>query len=76
VQVFGVVHIASIPSDLPRRQLATGGDPFGEAEWHVHLNPSQCRHLIGTLMSAGLLEEVEPEGLDQRFQLPRSLLQD
>lgn len=69
---------------LPQKQtdqvcdwlVATGGDPFGEAEWHVHLNPSQCRHLIGTLLSAGLLEKVEPEGQDQTFQLPRSLLQD
>ncbi|MFZ5450151.1 MAG: hypothetical protein ACOZFS_16095 [Thermodesulfobacteriota bacterium] len=71
-------------SDLTQRQVdqvcdwltATGGEPFGEAEWHVHLKPSRCRRLIASLQAAGLLEEVNPTGISQMFQLPRDLVQD
>jgi len=70
--------------DLPQKQadqvcdwlVATGGEPFGEAEWHVHLKGSRCRQIIATLQTSGLLEEVSPAGLSQRFQLPRHRLQD
>jgi predicted DNA-binding transcriptional regulator len=70
--------------DLPQKQadqvcdwlVATGGEPFGEAEWHVHLKGSRCRQIIATLQTSGLLEEVSPAGLGQRFQLPRRWLQD
>ncbi|MHB9072887.1 MAG: hypothetical protein ACYC6G_05130 [Desulfobaccales bacterium] len=70
--------------DLPLKQadqvcdwlVATGGEPFGEAEWHVHLKGSRCRQIIATLRTSGLLEEVNPAGLSQRFQLPRHWLQD
>jgi hypothetical protein len=55
---------------------ATGGEPFGEAEWHVHIKPSRCRHLIASLQKAGLLEEVGPAEPSQMFQLPRHWLQD
>ncbi len=56
--------------------VATGGEPFGEAEWHVHLKGSRCRQLIVTLQASGLLEEVRPVGLSQMFQLPHHFLQD
>ena len=70
--------------DLPQRQadqvcdwlVATGGEPFEEAEWHVHLKGSRCRQIIATLQASGLLEEVSPAGLSQMFQLPHHLLQD
>jgi hypothetical protein len=70
--------------DLPQRQadqvcdwlVATGGEPFGEAEWHVHLKPSRCRQIIATLQTSGLLEEVNPAGPSQMFQLPRHWVQD
>jgi hypothetical protein len=66
--------------DLPQKQadrvcdwlVATGGEPFREAEWHVHLTPSRCQNFILTLQAAGLLEEVAPAV----FQLPRGWLQD
>jgi hypothetical protein len=75
--------IEALP-DLPQKQadqvcdwlVATGGEPFGEAEWHVHLKGSRCRQIIATLQASGLLEEVSPAGLSQRFQLPRHWLQD
>ena len=71
-------------SDQPPRQadqvcdwlIATGGEPFGETEWHVHLKPSRCRQIMATLQASGLLEEVDPAGSDQMFQLPRHCLQD
>ena len=71
-------------SDQPSRHadqvcdwlVATGGEPFGEAEWHVHLKPSRCRQIIVTLQASGLLEEVSPVGPTQMFQLPRPWLQD
>jgi hypothetical protein len=56
--------------------VATGGKPFKETEWHVHLKPSRCHHLILILQEAGLLEEVGPVGAGSMFQLPRNLLQD
>lgn len=56
--------------------VATGGEPFGEAEWHRHLKPVRCHSLMDALQAAGLLEKVDPAGPDQLFQLPRSLLQD
>ncbi len=55
--------------------VATGGELFEEAEWHVHLKPTQCRHLIGALQAAGLLEGTDPAGSDQMFQLPCVWLQ-
>jgi hypothetical protein len=75
--------IEALP-DLPQKQadqvcdwlVATGGEPFGEAEWHVHLKSSRCRQIIATLQTSGLLEEVSSAGLGQRFQLPRRWLQD
>ncbi len=56
--------------------VATGGEPFRETEWHVHLKPSRCHHLILILLETGLLEEVGPVGTGPMFQLPRHLLQD
>jgi hypothetical protein len=56
--------------------VATGGEPFGEAEWHVHLKPSLCRHLIASLQTAGLLEAVGPAEASPMFQLPRRWIQD
>lgn len=56
--------------------IATGGEPFGEDEWHFHLQPARCRELMGTLQTAGLLEQVGPPGPNQIFRLPRHLVQD
>jgi predicted DNA-binding transcriptional regulator len=55
--------------------VATGGELFEEAEWHVHHKPAQCRHLLGSLKAAGLLEGTDPAGSDRIFQLPRVWLQ-
>jgi hypothetical protein len=71
-------------SDLPRRQadqvcdwlIATGGEPFGEAEWTVHLKGSRYGQIIATLQASGLLEEVSTAGESPMFQLPRHWLQD
>ncbi len=38
--------------------IATGGEAFGEQEWHGRLEPPDCQQLITRLTSAGLLEEV------------------
>jgi hypothetical protein len=56
--------------------MATGGEPFGEAEWHCHLKPARCRQLMLALQAAGLLRELPPGRLGQVFQLRRSFLQD
>ena len=71
-------------ADLPQSQVdqvcgklvATGGEPFKETEWHFQLKPAQSRQIIASLKAAGLLlEEVNPAGPDQMFQLPRVWLQ-
>jgi hypothetical protein len=55
--------------------VATGGEPFGESEWHVYLKPSRCRQLIASLQAAGLLKAVNLAGLEQMFQLPHHWVQ-
>jgi hypothetical protein len=56
--------------------VATGGEAFGEAEWHAHLHPSQCRRIIGWLQAAGLLEEAGETETDKRFRLDQRWLQE
>jgi predicted DNA-binding transcriptional regulator len=56
--------------------VATGGEPFDETAWQVHLKASRCRQIIACLKAAGLLEEVTLAGLGQMFKLPRQWLQD
>lgn len=53
---------------------ATSGEPFPETAWHCHLEPAQCRDLIGTLQAAGLLKELGPHGENPQFQLSRRVL--
>jgi len=54
--------------------IATGGEAFGEKEWHGRLEPSRCRQLITRLKSAGLLEEVCQVGESRMLRLgPRWL---
>jgi hypothetical protein len=71
--------LAELPSQEADRVCdwlaATGGEPFMAKEWHFHLKPAQCRDLLGTLKTAGLLEEVDQAGPDQMLQLPRVWLQ-
>jgi DNA-binding IclR family transcriptional regulator len=56
--------------------VATGGEPFGEAEWYIHLKPSRCHRLLVVLKEAGILEEMGLAGPGQMFQLPQSLIED
>ncbi|MEJ2671807.1 MAG: hypothetical protein P8168_06310 [Deltaproteobacteria bacterium] len=70
--------------DLPLKQadrvcdwlVATGGEPFEEGDWHVHLKASRCRRIIASLTAAGLLEELNLAGLGQMFKLSRRWVQD
>jgi hypothetical protein len=49
--------------------IATGGEAFGENEWHGRLEPSRCRQLITRLNSAGVLEEVCRVGESRMLRL-------
>jgi hypothetical protein len=54
--------------------IATGGEAFGEDEWHGRLEPRHCQQLITRLKSAGLLDEVCPAGEPRRLRLGRRWL--
>jgi hypothetical protein len=51
--------------------IATGGEAFGEKEWHGRLEPPHCQQLITRLKSAGLLEEVCQVGESRMLRLGR-----
>jgi hypothetical protein len=51
--------------------IATGGEPFGEKEWHGRLEPSRCQQLITRLKSAGLLEEEYRVGESRMLRIGR-----
>jgi hypothetical protein len=54
--------------------IATGGEAFGEKEWHGRLEPPRCQQLITRLKSAGLLEEVGQAGANQMLRIGRRWL--
>jgi hypothetical protein len=49
--------------------IATGGEAFGETEWHGRLEPARCQQLITRLNSAGVLEEVCRVGESRMLRL-------
>ena len=56
--------------------IATGGEAFGEDEWHGRLEPSRCQQLITRLKSAGLLEEACQVGGGRMLQISRRWLRE
>jgi hypothetical protein len=56
--------------------VATGGEAFGEKEWHGRLEPPRCRQLITRLKSAGLLEEVGRVGDSRMLRIGRQWLRE
>lgn len=56
--------------------IATGGEAFGEQEWHGRLEPSRCQQLITRLKSAGVLEEVGRVGESRMLRLGRGWLRE
>jgi hypothetical protein len=56
--------------------IATGGEAFGENEWHGRLEPSRCQQLITRLKSAGVLKDVCQVGESRRLQIDRRWLRD
>jgi hypothetical protein len=56
--------------------IATGGEAFGEKEWHGRLEPSRCQQLITRLKSAGLLEEVCQVGESRMLRIGRRWLRE
>jgi hypothetical protein len=56
--------------------IATGGEAFGEKEWHGRLEPPRCQQLITRLKSAGLLEEVCQEGESPMLRIGRRWLRE
>ena len=56
--------------------IATGGEAFGEKEWHGRLEPPRCQQLITRLESAGLLEEVCQVGESRMLRIGRQWLRE
>lgn len=56
--------------------IATGGEAFGEKEWHGRLEPPRCQQLITRLKSAGLLEEVCQVGESRMLRIGRRWLRE
>jgi hypothetical protein len=56
--------------------IATGGEAFGEEEWHGRLEPPRCQQLIARLKSAGLLEEVGRAGESRMLRIGRGWLRE
>jgi hypothetical protein len=56
--------------------IATGGEAFGEQEWHDRLEPPRCQQLITRLKSAGLLEEVCQVGESRMLRIGRRWLRE
>jgi hypothetical protein len=56
--------------------IATGGEAFGEKEWHGRLEPPRCQELITRLKSAGLLEEVCQVGESRMLRIGRRWLRE
>jgi hypothetical protein len=56
--------------------IATGGEAFGEKEWHGHLEPPRCQQIITRLKSAGLLEEACQLGESRMLRIGRQWLRE
>ena len=56
--------------------IATGGEAFGEEEWHGRLESPRCQQLISRLKSAGLLEEVCRAGESRMLRIGRRWLRE
>ena len=56
--------------------IATGGEAFGEKEWHGRLEPPRCQQVITRLKSAGLLEEVSQVGESRMLRIGRRWLRE
>ena len=56
--------------------IATGGEAFGEKEWHGRLEPPRCQQLITRLKAAGLLEEVCQVGESRMLRIGRRWLRE
>lgn len=56
--------------------IATGGEAFGEKEWHGRLELPRCQQLINRLKSAGLLEEVCQVGESRMLRIGRQWLRE
>ena len=56
--------------------IATGGEAFGEEEWHGRLEPPRCQQLISRLESAGLLEEAYQVGESRMLRIGRRWLRE
>ena len=56
--------------------IATGGEAFGEKEWHGRLEPPRCQQIITRLKSAGLLEEVCQVGESRMLRIGRQWLRE
>jgi hypothetical protein len=56
--------------------IATGGEAFGEEEWHGRLEPPRCQQIIIRLKSAGLLEEACQVGESRMLRIGRQWLRE
>jgi hypothetical protein len=56
--------------------IATGGEAFGDKEWHGRLEPPRCQQLIARLKSAGLLEELCQVGESRMLRIGRGWLRE
>ena len=56
--------------------IATGGEAFGEKEWHGRLEPPRCQQIITRLKSAGLLEEACQAGESRMLRIGRQWLRE
>ena len=56
--------------------IATGGEAFGEKEWHGRLEPPRCQQIITRLKSAGLLEELCQVGESRMLRIGRQWLRE
>jgi hypothetical protein len=56
--------------------IATGGEAFGEKEWHGRLEPPRCQQVITRLKSAGLLEEASQVGESRMLRIGRRWLRE
>ena len=56
--------------------IATGGEAFGDKEWHGRLEPPRCQQIITRLKSAGLLEEACQVGESRMLRIGRRWLRE
>jgi hypothetical protein len=72
--------LSGLPSNLVEQVsawlIATGGEAFGEKEWHGRLEPPRCQQLITRLESAGLLEEACQVGESRMLRIGRRWLRE